>query len=137
MNEKLAMWAGRNIRSQVIRAGHGSTPNPALVSVTKATEGGKRCVLRFSLHERAVKSLGWMQGDRIKIEVVEGGAFVLSRTDEPMHTTLCASAYGGHGGKKSTRRYVRLVVNPEFFDCIEEGNGNEVEIKDGAIAFSL
>lgn len=73
MNEKLAAWAGRRV-VPVNRGGcHGSTQREALITVSKSTEGGKRCVLRFSLHERAVKQLGWILKDRVSMDVTKNG----------------------------------------------------------------
>ncbi len=133
MNEKLAAWAGRRIIPTHCGTGCGRTNSDALVTVTKCTEGGKRCVLRVSFHARAVKQLGWLTKDRIAMDVTKNGDIVLYRDNNGRSLSQTT------GGKRTngSRKYVRFAVVPEFFSAIESGAGSCVEIKDGAIAFGI
>jgi hypothetical protein len=133
MNDKLKAFANRNVRVVATGiTGRGSKKSDSLVTVTKATEGGKRCVLRFSLHARTVAKLGWIKNDVIDFRVTEDGAFVMFRSPNGKGSHLC-----GPTGNSSTRMYVRAQVVKEFFDAIEEAVGRDVEIENGMIAFSI
>ncbi len=135
MNEKLAAWAGRRITPTQSGKGCGRTNSDALITVTKSTEGGKSRILRFSLHARAVKQLGWIIKDRIAMDVTKNGDIVLHRSTSTDGRALSQSTSGRK--VNGSRKYVRFAVVSEFYDAIETGDGRCVEIKDGAIAFGV
>ena len=128
MNQKLAAWCGRKIRPDIT---HGRTGAPlaALVVASKSNEKGKRTVIRFSFHARAIKQLGWLHKDRLQMDITKDGGLVVFR------------GKGGCSLGKSTsstdRMYVRFVVVKDFYEAFEPSIGINVEIKDGAIAFDL
>ena len=130
MNDKLARFAGWNVMNGRSKVGRGGASMNALVSVTKTTEKKGRCIVRISLHNRAVKQLVWQIGDRICMRVTCEGAIVLSR-DKENGSSLCKAT------GKSGRSYVRFAVIPNFYDAITEGEGQEVEIENGCVAFLL
>ncbi len=130
MNDKLARFAGINVMRGRGSTGRGSCPSDALVSVTKSDEKKGRRIVRISLHNRAVEQLTWQLGDRISMNVTEGGAIVLDRDNQ--HGRLLCKATG-----KAGRKYVRFVVVPEFYEVIPVGEGLEVEIDNGRMAFCL
>jgi len=129
MNEKLAKFARQNVVPGNSR-GRGRYTSNALVSVGKTDESKGRHVIRFSLHKRAVDQLAWQVGDLISLNITDEGAIVLQRDNEH-GMTLCKAT-----GKKG-RKYVRFSVIPEFFAVVPNGDGNEVEISNGRIAFCL
>ena len=91
-------------------------------------------MLRFSLHERAVKQLGWIIKDRVALDVTKNGAIVLFRSSSGR--TLSQST-SGKNKINGSRNYVRFAIVPEFYEAIGSGDGRCVEIKDGAIAFEI
>jgi hypothetical protein len=129
MNNKLAEFAGKRIVTTRGNNGHG-VPSDTLVSVTKSDEKKNRTIVRVSLHARAVKQLGWQDGDRVCINVTDSGAIVLARNNTMGRQLVKATGCAG-------RRYLRFAVVPEFYQAIPVGAGREVEIADGAIAFVL
>ena len=130
MNSKLAEFAGKMIVAPRCGNGRGGAVSDALVSVTKCDEKQNRCVVRVSLHVRAVKQLGWQEGDHICMNVTPSGAIVLARNNTTGRKLAKATGCAG-------RMYIRFAVVPEFYQAIPVGAGREVEIADGAIAFVL
>lgn len=128
-NEKLAKFA----RLQVIRksktGGRGSVPLDALVTVTKSDENVGNWQVRFSLHSRAVKMLGWQVGDKVAMKITDEGNFVLFR-DKQGRTLSRASS-------SSSRCYIRFSVVKEFYDAITPTVGTNVEIGEGMMAFCV
>ena len=128
INSKLAKFAPMRVvnDSQNVR---GSAGIDELIVVSKSKEKTSH-VLRFSIHRRAIKQLGWMKGDRIDMEVTESGALILYRG--PKGRTL-----GEPGDSKGNRMYCRFRVISEFYEAIDPQAGKNVEIADGRIAFEL
>lgn len=126
MNDKIKSFAGKSV-VQAIRRG-GSSNKDSLISVSKA----KGSVLNFSIHQRAVSKLGWQKGDQIELCILEDGALALQRSQ-----SLSARMLTDHGGSGSRRLRLRYKVVPEFYYAIEAGDGTEVEIDGGIIAFVM
>jgi len=127
MNHTLAKFANMNVRK--FDTSYGRGPVDDMVTVTRSTEGGKRYVVRVSLHKTAMKQLGWQLGDKINITITDEGKIHMYRDNNA--GLVCG------GSHNSTRKYIRFSVIKEFYEAIRPGAGRDVSIGNGGIVFSL
>jgi len=138
MNEKLKMFAGmdfQKFKPKESRGGGkcGSKNKDALVSYgySKMTKGNRSPRLRFGFHLRAIKQLGWMRGDRLSFRVNEDGSVVVFRDAKGYSLTSQTT-------KASCRMQVQFPIADErLLSAIGFGEGKNVEIANGAIAFDV
>lgn len=125
MNDKLAKFAGQNVRPKP--AGGLS---PALVSITKQNLKGSYYYMRVSLHKRTTRRLGWKTGDYIRVAITNNGDISLSRDNQNQRGRLLRKT-------AAARTKILFRVTYEFFDALPVGDGINVEIDDDQIIFGL